>query len=139
VVAHQILVAKLLQVGSDHDGFLDVLLWPPSLTVVASAALVPIVFHLTPLRMLRTSHALLNGSAAYIAVISLALIPLVVFGYYRLLGKERREAMRPIFIVVAGIQVLIFVIVALMERFFAAPFMPTASSLIIGVTVFLSL
>ncbi|MNE62528.1 hypothetical protein D3C80_1578110 [compost metagenome] len=118
---------------------LAVLLWPPFLasTVAGYLFIVPLIF--AP-ELFSDAPWLLNLAALALSAI---LIPLFIYGYYRLILIVQPEMacgeIRSILMVVAGVQILICIGMGILKQATSFSFIPSGGMLIVCVTVLLAL
>ncbi len=114
---------------------LEILLWPPFLASVVTNLLMMVpIYALSGLMEAAPWVFAILGSAS-----NCLLIPIIVYGYMRRQPADRREAIRPILVVVAAAQVLIVVGFGLVNAFILPPLLPNGGMLIVCVTVMVSL
>ncbi|MGX5722946.1 preprotein translocase subunit SecY [Shinella zoogloeoides] len=135
VLVNRLLVGAGRQGATTHGIPLTVLLWPPFLASIVTGYLVALPIIAVP--DLLTSVPWLFAAMA--AVSNSVLIPLFVYGYFRLQPAARREEIRPILTVVAVAQVLICVGFSLVNAFVFLPIVLNGGMLIVCVTVILAL
>ncbi|MBB4096021.1 preprotein translocase subunit SecY [Brucella pecoris] len=138
-----IVVANALLSGKGGEAAptlsLTVLLWPPFLasTVAGYLFIVPLVF--AP-ELFSDTPWLLNLAALALSTI---LVPLFVYGYYRLISIVQPEIacgeIRSILVVVAGVQILVCIGMGILKQATSFSFIPSGGMLIVCVTVMLAL